>query len=255
MNSSPQRPGVVCGYGCCPVRMPPSRPRSPDTVPPTASPPGSRARTAAVSAVHRRLRRAGWGWLAVGCHAVPGEGGMVVVPCRVVASRHTPNTGPPSWAALPAAARLGLGAAGSPCVRPGYGGPSPSPGRGVASGLGAPARWRVPVRPVCGLPGATGRCSPPPTVARSARGGRRAAASSRRPWQPWWPARTAGIDDDPAFTTPWGFGPGRITVPALLLHNSADRVVPSSHNQWLGHRCLTTRLRLRLPEGRGATSS
>jgi pimeloyl-ACP methyl ester carboxylesterase len=53
------------------------------------------------------------------------------------------------------------------------------------------------------------------------------------------PAMGAGgaIDDDLAYVSPWGFDPGDITCPALFLHGGRDRVVPSSHAEWLASRC------------------
>jgi pimeloyl-ACP methyl ester carboxylesterase len=51
------------------------------------------------------------------------------------------------------------------------------------------------------------------------------------------PAMAAGpaamIDDDLANTGPWGFYPAGITVPVLLLHGDADRMIPSTHSAWL----------------------
>lgn len=46
---------------------------------------------------------------------------------------------------------------------------------------------------------------------------------------------------------PWGFDPADITVPVLVLHGGRDRVVPSSHREWLAGRIRTAELRL-LPD-------
>ena len=67
------------------------------------------------------------------------------------------------------------------------------------------------------------------------------------------PAVEAGpgglIDDDLAFVTPWGFDPARIIPPLLLLHGSRDRVVPSSHSEWLSRRCPSAELQLSPDDG------
>ncbi|WP_207795322.1 alpha/beta hydrolase [Deinococcus koreensis] len=52
------------------------------------------------------------------------------------------------------------------------------------------------------------------------------------------------IDDDLAYVNPWGFDPARIVAPLLLLHGRQDRVVPSSHSEWLARHCPTAELRL-----------
>src|SRR6201994_1863569 len=43
----------------------------------------------------------------------------------------------------------------------------------------------------------------------------------------------AMIDDDVAYTHPWGCDPAAIAVPTLLLHGTEDRVTPSSHSESL----------------------
>ncbi len=53
----------------------------------------------------------------------------------------------------------------------------------------------------------------------------------------------APIDDDIAYVSPWGFDPADVTAPVLLLHGEQDRVVPSSHSDWLAARWPTAELR------------
>jgi pimeloyl-ACP methyl ester carboxylesterase len=57
------------------------------------------------------------------------------------------------------------------------------------------------------------------------------------------------IDDDLAAVGPWGFDPGQITAPVLILHGGGDRVVPSSHGEWLARRCRSAELWLRPDAG------
>jgi pimeloyl-ACP methyl ester carboxylesterase len=52
------------------------------------------------------------------------------------------------------------------------------------------------------------------------------------------------IDDDLAYTRPWGFDPASIALPVLLLHGGADRIDPSSHGKWLADRIIGAELRL-----------
>jgi pimeloyl-ACP methyl ester carboxylesterase len=62
------------------------------------------------------------------------------------------------------------------------------------------------------------------------------------------PAIEAGpgglIDDDLAYVAPWGFDPEQVIAPVLLVHGGQDRVVPSSHSEWLARRCPSAELRL-----------
>jgi pimeloyl-ACP methyl ester carboxylesterase len=62
------------------------------------------------------------------------------------------------------------------------------------------------------------------------------------------PALDAGpygqIDDDVSYTLPWGCDPAAIVAPVLLLHGSADRIIPASHGSWLAAHCPTAELRL-----------
>ena len=67
------------------------------------------------------------------------------------------------------------------------------------------------------------------------------------------PAVEAGpgglVDDDLAYAGPWGADPARVTAPTLLLHGGRDRVVPSSHGEWLARRCPSAELWLRPDDG------
>ncbi len=62
------------------------------------------------------------------------------------------------------------------------------------------------------------------------------------------PAQAAGpgglIADDLAYVSPWGFDPGQIKCPVLLLHGEQDRVVPCSHSAWLAGQIPVAELRL-----------
>ena len=67
------------------------------------------------------------------------------------------------------------------------------------------------------------------------------------------PAVAAGpgglIDDDLAYVAPWGFDPAGVAAPVLILHGGRDRIVPSSHGEWLARRCPTAELRLSPEDG------
>jgi pimeloyl-ACP methyl ester carboxylesterase len=41
------------------------------------------------------------------------------------------------------------------------------------------------------------------------------------------------VDDNLAFVAPWGFDPGQVQAPVRFLHGGQDRIVPSSHTEWL----------------------
>ena len=67
------------------------------------------------------------------------------------------------------------------------------------------------------------------------------------------PALAAGpgglIDDDLAYVRPWGFDPAHLNSPTLVLHGGEDRVVPSTHGEWLSRRCPASELRLSSNDG------
>ena len=59
----------------------------------------------------------------------------------------------------------------------------------------------------------------------------------------------AMIDDDVAYTHPWGCDPAAIAVPTLLLHGTEDRVTPSSHSEFLARQIPNATLRLSSGDG------
>jgi pimeloyl-ACP methyl ester carboxylesterase len=67
------------------------------------------------------------------------------------------------------------------------------------------------------------------------------------------PAMEAGpaalIDDDLAYTAPWGFDPADVKAPVLFVHGEQDRVAPSAHSEWLARRCPSSELRLSPDDG------
>lgn len=67
------------------------------------------------------------------------------------------------------------------------------------------------------------------------------------------PAQAAGpgglIADDLTYVAPWGFEPGQISAPVLLLHGEQDRVVPATHSAWLAGQIAPAELRLSPDDG------
>jgi pimeloyl-ACP methyl ester carboxylesterase len=57
------------------------------------------------------------------------------------------------------------------------------------------------------------------------------------------------LDDDIAFLGPWGFDPGSIDRPTLLLHGEDDRFVPVSHGRWLAARIPAAEARIGAGDG------
>lgn len=57
------------------------------------------------------------------------------------------------------------------------------------------------------------------------------------------------IDDDLAFTLPWGFELDAIDRPVLLVHGDDDRFVPVSHGRWLAARIPNVEARIDAGDG------
>jgi pimeloyl-ACP methyl ester carboxylesterase len=77
---------------------------------------------------------------------------------------------------------------------------------------------------------------------------------------PWsWLGRVAGqamrggiggmVDDNLAYVASWGFDAASVRPPVLILHGGNDRVVPSSHGEWLARHCPSAELWLRPTDG------
>jgi pimeloyl-ACP methyl ester carboxylesterase len=57
------------------------------------------------------------------------------------------------------------------------------------------------------------------------------------------------LDDGLSSVAPWGFAPGQIRGPVLVLHGGQDRMVPSAHGQWMAEHCPGAQLWLRPDDG------
>lgn len=57
------------------------------------------------------------------------------------------------------------------------------------------------------------------------------------------------VDDVMSMATAWGFAPSKITIPVLVVHGGSDRIVPSSHGEWLARQLGAAELRLRPGDG------
>jgi pimeloyl-ACP methyl ester carboxylesterase len=52
------------------------------------------------------------------------------------------------------------------------------------------------------------------------------------------------VEDLVSAMGPWGFDPAAVSAPTLIMHGTADRMVPSSHSEWLAAHCPAAELRL-----------
>jgi pimeloyl-ACP methyl ester carboxylesterase len=57
------------------------------------------------------------------------------------------------------------------------------------------------------------------------------------------------VDDDLAYAAPWGFDPGQVSPPVLILQGGQDRIAPSSHGRWLARHIRSAELWLRPDDG------
>jgi pimeloyl-ACP methyl ester carboxylesterase len=57
------------------------------------------------------------------------------------------------------------------------------------------------------------------------------------------------VDDVLSMVTPWGIRPSAISAPVLVVHGGNDRVVPTSHGEWLAHHLDSAELWLRPGDG------
>ena len=57
------------------------------------------------------------------------------------------------------------------------------------------------------------------------------------------------IDDELAYVAPWGFDPAQTQPPVLFVHGAADRMVPSSHSEWLAGQIPSAELWRRPDDG------
>jgi pimeloyl-ACP methyl ester carboxylesterase len=57
------------------------------------------------------------------------------------------------------------------------------------------------------------------------------------------------VDDELALVAPWGFDPGQVSAPVLLVHGEQDRIAPSAHGRWLARQLRSAALWPRPDDG------
>jgi pimeloyl-ACP methyl ester carboxylesterase len=57
------------------------------------------------------------------------------------------------------------------------------------------------------------------------------------------------VDDDLAYVASWGFDPGQVRAPVLILQGGQDRIAPSSHGNWLARQIRSAEVWLRPDDG------
>jgi pimeloyl-ACP methyl ester carboxylesterase len=57
------------------------------------------------------------------------------------------------------------------------------------------------------------------------------------------------VQDDVTAMAPWGFDLREVAAPTLIMHGTADRMVPSGHAEWLAAHCPVAELRLQPGQG------
>lgn len=62
------------------------------------------------------------------------------------------------------------------------------------------------------------------------------------------------VDDVLTMVAPWGFALADVTAPVLVVHGTADRIVPPPHAEWLAQQLATAELRLRPGDGHVAVT-
>jgi pimeloyl-ACP methyl ester carboxylesterase len=162
----------------------------------------------------------------------------------------TPNVGAPPEPLLPAAASSGIRWVSYD--RPGYGGSTPHPGRDLASAAAGAAELRAAVTGRAALEEYLASAGYDPELFTPAD---HAALAGEWSWLLTMVAQAMEgglggmVDDDLACVAPWGFDPAQVRPPVLFVHGGQDRMVPSSHGQWLARRTPSAELWLRPDDG------